>query len=170
MKRYALTVALFFLVTVVFGGQTIPVHTKTRITVKVLAMDRNNGRYGNPVAVGVSSAAAYQAFKQGSFRVRGRRVVPYRMKRLADARRFRVLFIDTNWAGFYQAVSSIAKQNKAIVICINPAPVEQGLATVSFQAIGGKARIMLNLTHAKQVGCSFSARFLKITRVVGGLR
>ncbi|MCP5102237.1 MAG: YfiR family protein [bacterium] len=160
-----------FLLSSIAVGQAVPAKNQVILSLKIASMDRNFGRFGDPVKIGVSSDGMLSEFKaQSKLKVKGKPIAVEKMGSLDDMDKFKVVYIDKNWSGNYAAAAEKAKAGKILIFAADPNFVEAGGGAVAFKVVSGKARIVLNLANVKEQGSDFPANFLKITVVVGGLK
>lgn len=151
-------------------AQDVPLKNQVMLSLKIISMDRNFGRYGDPVKIGVSSDKVLSEFKAAaSLKVKGKSFAVEKMSSLDDLGNYKVVYIDDNWKNNYGAAAEKAAANQTLIFTSDVDFVESGGGSVAYKVVGGKARIVLNLPNAKNQGADFPANFLKITVVVGGL-
>jgi len=153
------------------AAQDVPVNLQVKLMLKILSMDRNFERFGDPIKVGTSDDKLLKELEaiKGSLQVKGRNFIPEKMSSTADIPNYKVIYIGKNWSSNYSDASAKAAAAKCLMFC----EVEQGVLTgggaVSFKVVEGKPKIVINLENAKNQGTDFPANFLKVTVVVGGL-
>lgn len=171
MKKQVVLVLLAVLLTsTLVMAQAVPAKLQVTLILKIISMDRNFGRFGDPVKIGVSSDALMAEFKANQgVAVKGKTFVVEKMNALDDLNNYKVVYIDTNWSSNYAAAADKAKANKTLIFCAEENYVAAGGGAVSFKVVGGKPKIVINLANTKDQGSDFPANFLKITYVVGGV-
>lgn len=169
-KLVLVVIALLVLGTFI-SAQDVPINLQVKLMLKILSMDRNFSRFGDPIKIGTSSDEFLKELTaiKGKLKVKGKDFIAEKIDTVASAANYKVLYIGTNWAANYKAVSEIASDNQCLVFCQEEAGVTQGGGAVSFKVVEGKPKIVVNVVNAKNQGTDFPAGFLKITVVVGGL-
>lgn len=171
------TGALIFLIgfmLIVYGspafGQELPVSMQAKLMLKIAAMDRNTGRYGDPVKIGVTTDEMLLELNALSeTRINGRSFDAEKMNSTDDVEGFKLLYIGANWKDDYQEVSSMAERNQNLIFAAEEEYCVRMGAGVAFKMVDGKPKIVVNLDAVKKQGADFPANFLKVTVVVGGL-
>jgi hypothetical protein len=170
-KRLILLVIVLMMVSIYTIAQDVPLNLQARLMLKVLSMDRNFSRYGDPIKIGVSSEEFLNelAACKGTLQVKGKEFVAEKMVSLDDINKYKVIHIGKNWAHIYTQASRWAAENKCLMFCETESGVMSGGGAVSFKVVGEKPRIVVNLKNSRNQGTEFPAIFLKNTVVVGGL-
>ncbi|MCP4157482.1 MAG: YfiR family protein [bacterium] len=169
---------IVFILTIVFlsgsiiYAQAVPAKLQVKLILKIVSMDRNFGRFGDPVKIGVSSDAVFSEFKanEGKVKVKGKDFIIEKMASLDDITNYKVAYVDKNWSNNYSAAAEKATANKTLIFCNEEDFVVAGGGAISFKVVSGKPKIVINLKNVKDQGTDFPANFLKITVVVGGLK
>jgi hypothetical protein len=171
-KRLILLVIVLMMVSIYTIAQDVPLNLQARLMLKVLSMDRNFSRYGDPIKIGVSSDEFFKelAVCRGTLQVKGKEFVPEKMVSLDDISKYKVIHIGKNWSHIYTQASLWAAENKCLMFCETEAGVIKGGGAISFKVVGGKPKIVVNLTNSRNQGTEFPEIFLKNTVVVGGLK
>jgi hypothetical protein len=148
-------------------AQDVPTNLQAKLMLKVLSMDRNFNRFGDPVKIGTSSDDfANELNGITGLKVKGKDFIAEKMNSLEDIGKYKVICVAKNWADNYNAASAIAIASKALVFCETEEGVLSGGGSVSFKVVEGRPKILVNLDNAKKQGTDFPADFLKITTVV----
>ncbi len=152
-------------------AQDVPLELQTKLMLKIVSMDRNFDRFGNPIKIGTSSDEIFKELStiKGSLKVKGNDFLVEKINSPADIAKFKVAYIGKNWSGNYNAAAAAAAANQCLMFCEVEEGVTTGGGAVSFKVVEGKPKIVINLENAKKQGTDFPAGFLKITVVVGGL-
>lgn len=168
-------IVLFTIVIMLWGvnaqAQDVPLNLQAKLMLKILSMDRNFARFGDPIKIGTSDdnlLSELNAIK-GKMKVKGKDFVAEKMASPDDVTNFKVIYVGKNWASNYAAASGKAAASQVLMFCETEQGVMAGGGAVSFKAVGGKPKIVVNLENAKKQGTDFPANFLKVTVVVGGL-
>lgn len=149
----------------------VPHNLQVKLMLKILSMDRNFSRFGDPIKIGVSDDAVVSALSAAaSMKIKGKSFVAEKMGSPADISKYKVIYVGKNWAAQYAGASAEARSNSALMFCETESGVLDGGGSVSFKVVGTSPKIVVNLENAKQQGTDFPAGFLKITVVVGGLK
>lgn len=170
-KKPILLVILTVIVSALLSGQEVPLNLQAKLMLKILSMDRNFNRYGDPIKIGVSSdrfLLELMANKK-NLKVKGKDFIPEKMNSLNDIDKYKVTYIGKEWTDSYLAASTRATENKCLMFCETDDGVMNGGGAVSFKVVGGKPKIVVNLGNSRNQGTEFPAIFLKTTVVVGGL-
>lgn len=170
-NRLVLVVIALLVLGTFISAQDVPINLQVKLMLKILSMDRNFSRFGDPIKIGTSSDEFLKELTaiKGKLKVKGKDFIAEKIDTVANAANYKVLYMGTNWAANYKAVSEIASENQCLVFCQEEAGVTQGGGAVSFKVVDGKPKIVVNVVNAKSQGTDFPAGFLKITVVVGGL-
>lgn len=152
-------------------SQDVPLNLQARLMLKVLSMDRNFSRYGDPIKIGVSSDKFLNELVacRGSLQVKGKGFVPEKLTSLDDIAKYKVIYMGKEWANSYKVGSEKAVENKCLMFCETESGVRGGGGAISFKVMAGKPKIVVNLKNSRNQGTEFPAIFLKSTIVVGGL-
>ena len=150
--------------------QDVPANLQAKLMLKILSMDRNFGRFGDPVKIGTSSEDfAKELNGLPGLKVKGKDFVAEKMASLDDIGKYKVVYVGKNWANNYGAAAAKAIASKALMFCETEDGILSGGGSVSFKVVEGKPKIVVNLGNAIKQGTDFPADFLKITVVVGSL-
>jgi hypothetical protein len=170
-KKLILLVIAPMIVSAYIAAQDVPLNLQARLMLKILSMDRNFSRFGDPIKIGVSSDKFLQELTavRGSYQIKGKDFSPEKIASLDDIAKYKVIYVGKDWANNYTAASVKAVENKCLMFCETEAGVLSGGGSVSFKVIGSKPKIVVNLKNSRNQGTEFPANFLKITVVVGGL-
>ena len=169
-SKIVFMVLVLFLFSSMAVAQAVPASAQVKLMLKIASMDRNFGRFGDPVKIGVSSDAMLGELKPlAGVKLKGKGFVAEKMSSLDDIANYKVVYIDKNWKNNYAAAAEKATTNQTLIFAADSDYVESGGGAVSFKVVGGKIKIVLNVGNAKKQGSDFPANFLKVTVVVGGL-
>ena len=171
-KRLILLVIVLMMSSIYTIARDVPLNLQARLMLKVLSMDRNFSRYGDPIKIGVSSDEFLNelAACNGALQVKGKKFVPEKMISLDDIAKYKVIHIGKNWDHIYTQASMWAAENKCLMFCESESGVINGGGAISFKVAGGKPKIVVNLKNSKAQGTEFPEIFLETTVVVGGLK
>lgn len=170
-KKIILAVIALMVVSAYMIAQDVPLNLQARLMLKVLSMDRNFSRYGDPIKIGVSSDKFLNELVacKGTLQVKGKEFVPEKMASLDDIAKYKVIYIGEEWAKSYTAAAEKAVQSKCLMFCETESGVMHGGGAISFKVAEEKPKIVVNLKNSRSQGTEFPAIFLKSTVVVGGL-
>jgi hypothetical protein len=170
-KKIILVVIIVVLVSAYMIAQDVPLNLQAKLMLKVLSMDRNFSRYGDPIKIGVSSDKFLSELVacKGTLQVKGKEFVPEKMNSLDDITKYKVIYIGEEWANSYAVAAEKAVENKCLMFCETEAGVMGLGGAISFKVDEGKPKIVVNLKNSRSQGTEFPAIFLKSTVVVGGL-
>lgn len=150
----------------------VPYDLQGKLMLKIVSMDRNVARFGDPIKIGVSSDEFIKALndlKGSGMKVGGKDFVAEKISSPADAGKYKLVYVGKEWAANFNAVSNAAAGRQCLVFCgVEEGVVNSGCA-VSFKVMGAAPKIVVNLENAKKQGTDFPADFLKVTVIVGGL-
>ena len=165
-----LVIALLVLGTII-SAQDVPINLQVKLMLKILSMDRNFSRFGDPITIATSSDEFLEELTaiKGKLKVKGKDFMPEKIASVDDVANYKVVYLGKNWAANYKAVSEKASENQCLVFCEEEAGVTKGGGAVSFKVVDGRPKIVVNVVNARSQGTDFPAGFLKITVVVGGL-
>lgn len=170
-KKIILLVIALMLVSAYVIAQDVPLNLQVRLMLKVLSMDRNFSRYGEPIKIGISSDKFLNELEacKGMLQVKGKEFVAEKMASLDDIAKYKVIYVGEEWAKSYTEASKKAAKNKCLMFCETESGVMQGGGAISFKVVREKPKIVVNLKNSRNQGTEFPAIFLKNTVVVGGL-
>ncbi len=167
---FALAVfSVLMLMNVQVNAVDVPFDIQAKLMLKIIQMDRNFARFGDPIKIGVSSDEMITALKGSGLTVSGKACVVEKLVSPDDVAKYKVVYIGKTMAGSYAAVAGKAAAAQCLVFCEVEEGVISGGASVSFKVMGTSPKIVVNLENAKKQGTDFPADFLKVTVVVGGL-
>lgn len=152
-------------------SQDVPLSMQAKLIIKIISMDRNMDRFGDPIVIGVSSDEMMEEFNAlgGSLLVKDKELKAEKLGSTDEISKFKLVYIGKNWSDRYAAAAGKIKGNRVLAFGEHPDFAELDWGSVSFKAVSGKPKIVVNLANAKDAGTDFPAGFLKITVVVGGL-
>lgn len=170
-SRIVLFVIALVVVSTIISAQEVPINLQVKLMLKILSMDRNFNRFGDPITIATSSDEFLQELNliKGKLKVKGKDFMATKIESPDDVSKYKVVYMGKNWAANYNIVSEKANENQCLVFCQEEAGVVKGGGAVSFKVIDGKPKIVVNIVNAKNQGTDFPAGFLRITVVVGGL-
>jgi hypothetical protein len=148
----------------------VPHPLQAKLLLKIISMDRNFTRFGDPVKIGVSSDAFLEVLKGTKFSIKGRGFVAEKINNVDDIANYKVIYVGKEWAKQCIAASEKAVANQCLVFCESEEGVLSGGGSISFKVVDANPRIVVNIENAKKQGTDFPAVFLKSTIVVGGLK
>jgi hypothetical protein len=153
------------------SAQEVPLTLQGKLMLKILSMDRNFNRFGDPVKIGTSSDEFLEELNalKKAYKIRGKDFIVEKIASLDDVSQYKVVYLGKKWAANYKAASEIANDSKCLVFCQEEAGVTEGGGAVTFKVVDGKPKIVVNVVNAKSQGTDFPAGFLKLTVVVEGL-
>ncbi|NIM12897.1 MAG: DUF4154 domain-containing protein [Candidatus Aminicenantes bacterium] len=167
-------IVLMVIVLVAFSAAAfsidVPHPLQAKLMLKIISMDRNFTRFGDPVKIGVSSDAFLEVLKETKFSIKGKRFVAEKINKVDDIADYKVIYVGKDWAKQCIAASEKAAANKCLVFCEAEEGVLSGGGSVSFKVVDTNPKIVVNIANAKKQGTDFPAVFLKSTIVVGGLK
>lgn len=172
MKRIIIIAVVAFVMTGtgVLFSQSVQKDIQAQLILKIVALDRNGGRFDDPIKIGVTSDAMLRALKRFNKQtIKGKAFTVDLMTTLEDIAGYNVLYIDKNWKSNYNAACEKAIEKKAIMFCASAEAVEVGEAGASFKTVLGKPKIVLNLKILKKQAADFPASLLQLATVVGNL-
>jgi len=151
--------------------QEVPLDLQGKLILKILEFDKNFDSFGDPVKIGVSSDEVYKIFNslQASITVKGKAIVVEKMNVLADISKFKVIYVDKNWAIDYKGAAQKAIENNCLMFVNDTKIVEQEIAAIGFKLMDNKPKIVIALATAKKMGSDFPASFLQLAVIIGSL-
>ncbi|MCP5051568.1 MAG: YfiR family protein [bacterium] len=172
-------IILLFILTFLLGlGITTPAYSadvpagmQVKLMLKILSMDRNFDRFGDPIKIGVSSDVFLSELNavKGKLKIKKKDFVAEKMGSPDDIANYKVIYVGKDWAANYSAASSKAVENKALMFCETEDGVLSGGGAISFKVVAKKPKIVINIGNVKNQGTDFPSGFLKITVVVGSM-
>ena len=146
----------------------VPIKSQAEMMIKIISMDRNFGRYADPVEIGVSSQGILNQLNNlKSFsKINGRNFIAVKMNSVNDLGKFKVAYIGKNWSGKYSIISKKAIENNILLCCTEENYVAAGGGAISFRVVNNKAKLVVNVNNAKNQGSSFPSGFLRTTIIV----
>ncbi|MGE5344290.1 MAG: YfiR family protein [Candidatus Omnitrophota bacterium] len=168
-KFFCLMVVFVALMGIQIYAEGVPADVQAKLMLKIISMDRNFGRFGDPIKIGVSSDEMIGALKSTGMTISGKSFSAEKISSPDDAGKYKVVFIGKNMSGNASAITSKASGRQCLVFSESEDVVVSGGGAVSFKVVGSSPKIVVNLENAKKQGTDFPADFLKVTVVVGGL-
>jgi len=170
-------IILSFIVLLLIGfagnayADDVPQDLQVKLMLKILSMDRNFARFGEPLKIGVSSDTYLKELKavEGKLKVKDKDFVAEKMASPDDIAKYKVVYVGKDWAANYSAAAAKATSNKSLMFCETEEGVLSGGGAISFKVVDNKPKIVINLNNVKDQGTDFPAGFLKITVVVGSM-
>jgi hypothetical protein len=149
----------------------VPAPMQVKLMLKILSMDRNFDRFGDPIKIGVSDDAILAELDKvkGKLKIKAKDFSVEKMGSPDDISNYKVIYVGKNWAANYAAASAKAKANQSLMFCESEDGVMSGGGAISFKVVDAKPKIIINLGNVKDQGTDFPAGFLKITVVVGSI-
>ena len=167
-KKCILLLATILVVSSLSYSADVPHKLQVTLMLKILSMDRNFDRFGDPIKIGVSSDSFLSVIKgKEGIKVKGKKFVVEKMSSPSDIAKYKVVYVGKGWASQYSAAADAATKNQALMFCETEDAVLSGGGAISFKVVGNKPKIVINLGNVKNQGTNFPADFLKITVVVG---
>ena len=172
MRKYILVLLVLFVVT---GGtalfsQAVKGTVQAQLILKIITIDRNFSRFGDPIKIGVTSDTMLKAFKTHlGMKVKGKAFLPELINTLEDIGKYQIVYIDNNWKNNYKAACEVASKGRVLMFAASHKAVERSEAAIAFMTIKGKPKIVLNLGLVKEQGTDFPAHLLQLTMVVGAV-
>jgi hypothetical protein len=169
-KVALVVIALVVLSGLAYSVPDVPHDLQVKLMLKILCVDRNFTRFGDPIKIGVTSDEFLAVLNglRGKMEVKGKDFLPEKMLSLNDISKYKVIYVGENWSGQYKEAAERAIVNQSLMFCEVEAGVLAGGA-VSFKVVETKPRIVVDINNARKQGTEFPASFLKITVLVGGL-
>ncbi len=166
-----------FLLLVFFAASSLPLLSQTvqkdlqaQFVLKIISLDRNFDRYGDPIRIGVTSNAMFRAMNRFSKQVvKGKKFAPELMNTLDDISKYDAFYLDKNWDANHKAALEKAKEHKVLMFSYSYRAVERAEAGVAFRTVLGKPKIVVNLGVIKEEGSDFPSNFLTMTMVFGSI-
>jgi hypothetical protein len=167
MKKKLFVLFLLIFTVLPMFGQLVDLKIQVQFLPNILAFDRSQARFGNPVSVGVSSDEALKAFGeiQDQANVNGKKIIFTKMDSHDDIAKYKAVYIDDNWGKDMGKIIETAKANQILVICRKEDWLENGGA-VSFRKVLNKPQVVVHQENSKALGSSFIANFLKAVIVI----
>ena len=152
-------------------AKDLPLKFQARLMLKILSLDKNLDRYGDPIKIGVSSDQFLKELMagQGDVKVKGKNFLAEKMTSMDDIAKYKVIYVGKNWADDYPVAAGLAAANKCLMFCEEETGVLIGGGAISFKVVAGKPKIVISLSSARNQGANFPANFLKDIVVIGGL-
>lgn len=151
-------------------SQSVQKDIQAQLILKIVSLDRNFARYGDPIKIGVSSQAMERALKRFSKRtIREREYLPEMMSTIDDIEQYHIIYVDKNWKENYKAACDKAVEKKILMFSADDDAVERGEAGIAFKTVMGATKIVINLEVVRKQGSDFAAGFLQVAHVVGNL-
>ena len=152
-------------------AQDVPADLQAKLMLKIISMDRNFDRFGEPIKIGASTDTIIKELNGiTSLKIKGKDFSAEKINTLDDIAKYKVIYVGKNWASNYTAAGDKAAANQALMFCESEDGVLSGGGAVSFKVVDGKPKIVVNLEKAKKMGTDFPANFLQVTMVVGSLQ
>jgi hypothetical protein len=149
----------------------VPYDRQAKLMLKIISIDRNFARFGDPVKIGVSSDGFFKVIKgMEKMKIKDKNFVAEKMSSLDDIAKYKVIYVGKNWASDYTAAGKKATGNQCLAFCEEEAGVLTGGFAISFKVVKTSPKIVVNLDNVKKQGTDFPANFLKVTVVVGAIK
>ena len=167
MKKLIFICLIIFSTSVSINGQNVPVNLQVRFILKIISMDKNISRLGNPIKIGVSSDALIGAFNGVSgITIAGTPFTAAKMSSPGDVGRYNVVVIGPNWKGNYDAIGKKAAAGKILMFAGDESGVQKNKGGLGFKKVDGKPKILANIENIKRQGSDFPVNFLKMAVIV----
>ncbi len=165
-KIIFVSILLAFFTTNIFS-QNVPAKLQVRLVLKILSMDKNKGRFGDPIKIGVSSDLILNAFKGASeMKVKGKSFKVSKMSSPGDVNKYSVVYIDKNWSSNYGKAAQKAAASNVLMFCNEEDGIKGSNGAIAFKVIDGKPKIMVNIGNTKKQGSEFPVNFFKMAVIV----
>lgn len=149
----------------------VPYDRQAKLMLKIVSIDKNFSRFGDPVKIGVSSDGFFNVLKgMESIKIKDKNFVAEKMSSLDDIAKYKVIYVGKNWASDYAAAGAKATANQCLAFCEEEAGVLTGGCSISFKVVKTSPKIVVNLDNVKKQGTDFPVNFLKVTVVVGAIK
>ncbi len=141
-----------------------PVKSQARLILKILTMDENFTRFGDPIVIGVSSSKMLKAFDSipATLRVKGRTFFAKKMSDITDIERFNVVYIDRNWEKSYNYLDRKRPLKLPLIFCQERSLLDKSQGGICFKIVDGKPRILYSSENTKRQGSLFNMKFRKV--------
>ncbi len=167
MKKLIIICLLILSTSVSINAQNVPAKIQVQFILKIVSMDKNMGRLGNPIKIGVSSDALVGAFNSVSgITIAGTPFTVTKLSSPGDVNSYKVVVIDTNWKGNYSAVGKMAAAGKILMFAGDESGVKKNKGGLGFKIVGGKPKILANIDNLKKQGSDFPVNFFKMAVLV----
>lgn len=167
MYYYPRKFLVFIMVICVSGiifGQEVPFEIQSKLILKIISFDKNIDRFGDPIAIGVSTNKMSLVLKKmRSIKINGKSFTVKKVEN-NDLTGIGILIVDDS--SINDSIVENAVKNKILVFSEKYEDLEKG-AGVVFLLKEGKPKIAVSLKNASDQGSNFSANFLKVTVIVG---
>ncbi len=167
MKKLVFVSILLAVFTTNIFSQNVPAKLQVRLVLKILSMDMNKDRFGEPIKIGVSSDSILNAFKGASeMKVKGTSFKVSKMSSPGDIKKYGVIYVDKNWSSKYGEAARKAAGRKVLMFCNDVGGIKGGNGAIAFKVIEGKPKIMVNIGNIKKQGSEFPVNFFKMAVIV----
>ncbi len=167
MKRVIIICLSIFFASISINAQSIPTNIQVQFILKIVSMDKNMGRLGNPIKIGVSSDALLGAFKSVSgITIAGTPFTVAKMSSPGDVGSYKVIVIGPNWKGNYSEVGKRAAARKILMFAGDESGVQKNKGGLGFKIVGGKPKILANIDNLKKQGSDFPVNFFKMAVLI----
>ena len=173
MRRVAITIVVILMAigNGMLYSQRVNEDAQAQLILKLIRYDRNFGRYGDPIKIGVTNKSVFNAFKRYSKdTVKGKGIIVEMLKSVDEIPDFHVIYVGRSLRKDLDAVCAKAIEKKILMFSSSYGVVEKSQAAVAFRMIGKQAKIVLNVKTAKEQGADFPADLLRLTVLVGNLK
>lgn len=149
-------------------SQTVHNAVQAELIIKIIKLDRNFDRFGDPIKIGVTSKDMLKALqKYAGETIKGKKIQSEELNTLEDIPNFTIIYLDRNWKHDYTAANSKTIELKILSFSSSYNAVENGQAGITFRTIQGQPKIVVNLEVVRQQGTNFPAELLKLCSIVG---
>jgi hypothetical protein len=89
----------------------VPFDIQAKLMLKIISMDRNVARFGDPIKIGVSSDDMLSALKAAGLTIGGKSYSAEKLASPDDAAKYKVVYVGKGMAANYNAIAAKAAGN-----------------------------------------------------------
>ena len=168
-KLFELSLEELMNVKIISRKKTLP-GTWALVILKMISLDRNIDRLGDPIRIGVDGDKILDALQElePGLRIWGRRFTAHRIRTLIEARQYRVVFISgASGLGSPGMVEQVARSG-CLVFSDDARQVLFGFTAVMLTVIDNRTYVAVNLDNASRQGALFKEEDLEMVTIVHG--
>lgn len=140
------------------------------IMLKIVSMDKNIERLGNPIDIGVSSNNLYITLKslENKLKINGKPFITHKITSLKSAAQYKIIYLGKNWGRNGFTDMETLAENGCFIFCDDEKGLLFGSASVLFKVIDKYPHVAINLENAEDQGADFRGEELEAIVLVRG--
>ncbi|MCP5106854.1 MAG: hypothetical protein GY950_25950 [bacterium] len=142
--------------------------TWSLILLKIISMDRNLQRFGNPIKIGVNSDKIFHQLKrcEKKYKINGITFKTGKFNSIETASQFNIIHITNKWKrNRFSAIETLA-ENGCFIFCEDETSILCGYAAVLFKVGNKYPHVAINLDNSADQGADFPEDLLDAIVIV----